>query len=150
MAVVPLPHPDSTVPERSAPYWLVPVVGARSGPSDSRERGSNDPPARKPIFPQRCSLSRHNRNTCTARAPCLSTGRAPCLRPDVRRPASQTCAEAQPAVSQPRRGTAVLVLEVRREQRARDAAEQLHGTLEGGGLSSARGPLTCKRRVWEG
>ena len=37
MAVVPLPHPDSTVPGRSAPYWLVPVVGARSGPSDSNE-----------------------------------------------------------------------------------------------------------------
>ena len=27
MAVVPLPHPDSTVPGRSAPDWLVPVVG---------------------------------------------------------------------------------------------------------------------------
>ena len=36
MAVVPLPHPDSTVPGGSAPYWLVPVVGPRSGPSDSK------------------------------------------------------------------------------------------------------------------
>ena len=35
MAVVPLLHPDSTVPARSAPYWLIPVLGARSGPSDS-------------------------------------------------------------------------------------------------------------------
>ena len=35
MAVVPLPHPDSIVPGRSAPYWLIPVVGARSGASDS-------------------------------------------------------------------------------------------------------------------
>ena len=35
MAVVPLPHPDSTVPGRSDKYWLIPVVGARSGPSDS-------------------------------------------------------------------------------------------------------------------
>ena len=34
MVAVPLPHPDSTVPGRSAPgYWL--VVGAHSGPSDS-------------------------------------------------------------------------------------------------------------------
>ena len=37
MVVVPLPHPDSTVPGRSAPYWLVPVVEARSGPSDSQD-----------------------------------------------------------------------------------------------------------------
>ena len=39
MAVVPLPHPDSTVPGRSALYWLVPEVGARFGPSDSRGHG---------------------------------------------------------------------------------------------------------------
>ena len=42
MAVVPLPHPDSTVPGRSDPYWLIPGVGARSGPSDSNVRCSND------------------------------------------------------------------------------------------------------------
>ena len=35
MAAVPVPHPDSTVPRRSAPYSLVPVVGARSDPSES-------------------------------------------------------------------------------------------------------------------
>ena len=33
MAVVPLPHPDSTIPGESALYWLVLVVGARSGPN---------------------------------------------------------------------------------------------------------------------
>ena len=26
-------------PGRSAPYWLIPVVGARSGPSDSSKAG---------------------------------------------------------------------------------------------------------------
>ena len=35
MVVVPLPHPDSTVPRRGAPCWLVPLVGALSGPSVS-------------------------------------------------------------------------------------------------------------------
>ena len=44
MAVVPLPHPDSTVPGRSAPYWLVPVVRARSGPSDSTVYDAASPP----------------------------------------------------------------------------------------------------------
>ena len=35
MAVPPLPHGIAPSPRGSAPYRLVPVVGARSGPSDS-------------------------------------------------------------------------------------------------------------------
>ena len=50
MAVVPLPHPDSTVPGRSAPYWLIPVVGARSGPSHSEIHALLRGPPKNKIF----------------------------------------------------------------------------------------------------